>query len=471
MIWWTRLSNKFAGRAWRCRPLRLTAWVLPVLTVFLLAACQTEAPTTTVATPTPLPTPVLLEEPTYRVERAAIAETLEFTGRVSPVVEQELFFRADGFVTELPVQRGDFVTAGTLLAQLDVEDLEAQLEDARLQLRTAELDLAQAEQENADAIVDAQNELADAQLRLEQAQLAAGNAEVTSAAIDLSRARQTLADAEREYNEALDRPWEPEESVDNYRRQYERAQEDVTIAQARYNDTVRQAQASDVDIQLLEAEIEQLQLRLTRLERGIDPRLALQVEEAQQNIDRIERQIANARLIAPFDGEILSLDIQPGDSVVKFDGVLILADVDQLEITADLSSDELSRMSVGQTATISLRNRPETALAGAVRQLPAAFSGSTVSSDDDERVRIAVESDGVRLSIGELATVLIVLQEKDDVLVLSTAAIRTFQGRDFVIVEDEDGRRRRVDIQLGIEADNRVEIESGLTEGELVIGE
>ena len=45
-------------------------------------------------------------------------------------------------------------------------------------------------------------------------------------------------------------------------------------------------------------------------------------------------------------------------------------------------------MSVGQIATIQLRNRPEAALTGSVRQLPAAYSGSTISSADDDKVRI-----------------------------------------------------------------------------------
>ena len=73
--------------------------------------------------------------------------------------------------------------------------------------------------------------------------------------------------------------------------------------------------------------------------------------------------------------------------------------------------------------------------------------------------------------MGELATVIIVLEEKDDVIWLPPAAIRTFQGRSFVVVQGDDGSQRRVDVRLGIESDERVEILEGLEAGQTVIGE
>ena len=64
----------------------------------------------------------------------------------------------------------------------------------------------------------------------------------------------------------------------------------------------------------------------------------------------------------------------------------------------------------------------------------------------------------------------IVLEEKQDVLWLPPAAIRRFQGRNFVVVQDGVAQRR-VDVRIGIESEERVEILEGLTEGQVVIGE
>ena len=47
---------------------------------------------------------------------------------------------------------------------------------------------------------------------------------------------------------------------------------------------------------------------------------------------------------------------------------------------------------------------------------------------------------------------------------------RKFQGRDFVVVQREEGQQR-VDVRLGIESIDRVEILEGVEAGQLIIGE
>jgi multidrug efflux pump subunit AcrA (membrane-fusion protein) len=64
----------------------------------------------------------------------------------------------------------------------------------------------------------------------------------------------------------------------------------------------------------------------------------------------------------------------------------------------------------------------------------------------------------------------VVLERKDDVLWLPPQAIRTFEGRRFVVVQEGDAQIR-VDVKVGIESEDRVEIEEGLSEGQVVIGQ
>ncbi len=63
-----------------------------------------------------------------------------------------------------------------------------------------------------------------------------------------------------------------------------------------------------------------------------------------------------------------------------------------------------------------------------------------------------------------------VLERKDDVLWLPPQAVRTFEGRKFVVVREGEGQLR-VDVKIGIESEGGVEIEEGLTEGQIVIGQ
>jgi multidrug efflux pump subunit AcrA (membrane-fusion protein) len=55
------------------------------------------------------------------------------------------------------------------------------------------------------------------------------------------------------------------------------------------------------------------------------------------------------------------------------------------------------------------------------------------------------------------------------VLWLPPQAIRTFEGRKFVVVQEGDAQRR-VDVKIGVEGEDRVEIVEGLNEGQVVVG-
>jgi multidrug efflux pump subunit AcrA (membrane-fusion protein) len=60
------------------------------------------------------------------------------------------------------------------------------------------------------------------------------------------------------------------------------------------------------------------------------------------------------------------------------------------------------------------------------------------------------------------------IEHERDVLWLPPQAIRSFNGRRFAVVQDGDVQRR-VDVTLGVEAEERVEIEAGLEAGQIVV--
>jgi len=461
--------------------------------LLLLAACGAGDQGGTAPTPTPFPTPVAVEKPTYTVQRGTVVRTLEFTGRVSPVTEQELFFKRSGHVSTLYVTRGDRVSAGDLLAELELGDLENQIAQAQVALQTAETTLTNAELDNADGLADAGIALDSARIRLEQAQDQDVDSAVNVAYLRLTNAQRNLDDAQAAYDQAWDsaRDWELymtkptgdplfpgpslhdqlESERDFTERNLAMARSSLGIAQAEYRQAISIRDSYAYDLQLLAQEVALAELRVERLERGVDPLLALNVEKARLAIENLEGQVEDAQLIAPFDGQVLSLNLQAGSSAEAFKTALILGDPADLEITANLSAEELAELSIGQPAVIRLRSRPGDDLSGAVRQLPYPYSGGAAGAgDDDKSARVSLEDATVALELGELATVVIVLEQKDDVLWLPPAAVRTFQGRTFVVIQEGE-RQIRVDVRLGIESDERVEIVEGVEEGDVIVGQ
>jgi len=71
------------------------------------------------------------------VQRGGVVKELQFPGRIAPAQKELLFFRASGHVRQVNVLCGSKVTAGQVLAESDVTDLENQLNQAGLVLNAS----------------------------------------------------------------------------------------------------------------------------------------------------------------------------------------------------------------------------------------------------------------------------------------------------------------------------------------------
>lgn len=439
--------------------LKISALPIFLGMLLMLAACGGSA-SSAEPTPTPLPTPVVAEKPTYVVQRGTVTKSLEFTGRAGPVQQQELFFRTDGFVRSVNAARGDSVKAGDLLADLEMVDLENQLAEARLKLKDAE-------RTSRTALADAEAELEKARLQVQKKLAEDVKATVVAKEIALANAQDMRKYAYDEYDKAINRPWEPDEVTERYHKNFVEADRNLIVAQAEYEQALASQKTYAYDVALLRQAVMQAERKVEQAkEAGGTP---LAVEQAKLDVKKIEDKIAAASIVAPFDGEVLALNIRAGNSVEAFKTAIVVGDPAEMEISAELDASDVAELSVGMPARIRLRNRPDQDFGGLVRLLP--FIGSSDSTGvTDRAVHVALQAAQVPLELGELATVLITLEKKDNALWLPPAAIRTFQGRDFVVIQD-DAVQRRVDVKLGIEGEDRVEVLEGVEEGHVVVGQ
>jgi hypothetical protein len=187
----------------------------------------------------------------------------------------------------------------------------------------------------------------------------------------------------------------------------------------------------------------------------------------------VRKEVADGRIVAPQDGEVLALAISEGDEVQEFDSVIEIADPAHLEIAAELPDAQMRRLAEGQAAEVSLLARPDVIMPAVIRRLPAPYGsgGSGAVQEEDRTTRFQItDTKGQTLEPGSVARIRIVLQRKENVLWLPPEAVRSFEGRRFVVVRTGD-RERRVTVKLGIETAERVEIVEGLKEGDVVVGQ
>ncbi len=433
-----------------------------LLSLIVVIGCSRAPAPEQEATPTPIPTPIVPTKPTYVVQRGEVVKKLQFTGRIAPVVEEELFFRTSGYVEVVYVKRDDIVHAGDLLAELEITDLKNQLAQATTELETIQLSSKR-------ELFEAESNLRIAELRLEQAQTRFPD--LTAAEIALQNAIEHEAEAAYEYEKAYNRPWEwrYEDVQKAYTEGWENAQDNLAIAQSNYEAAVAEQRANQLELLILETEVERARLRLEEVETG------LSIQSAQLTVDRLTAQLTDAQLIAPFDGQILSTSAIEGRMVDAYRPVMIIADPAQLEASAELTDKQMQDLAEEMPVTVVLVSGPGEELDGHIRRLPYPYGGGGRSSgveEEDKSTRIALMTTAAEAGFerGDMVRVTVVLESKDDVLWLPPQAIRTFEGRKFVVVQEGEGQRR-VDVKVGIQGEDRVEIETGLTEGQIVIGQ
>ncbi|MBN1247860.1 MAG: efflux RND transporter periplasmic adaptor subunit [Anaerolineae bacterium] len=413
------------------------------------------------ATPTPIPTSIVPSNPTYQVQRGEVVRLLQFSGRVAPVLEEELFFKTNGYVEEVYVGRNDEVQEGDLLAELEVTDLKNQITQQEAELQSVQLDYER-------RVTQAQNNVRAAELQVARLQAGLSPSQMVNARINLERARMRLAEAQDEYNKSLDRDWEKEEVRDRYAAGVRDAQWDVELAEAQYQEAELARQRNSYEIELAEMDLDLAELGLAEIQTGLD------VTRTVLALNRLTDQLNDARIVAPFTGTVLQISLIEGRQVQGYAPMMVLADPTELEISAELQDSEMGELSEGMPVVAEFVNRPGEEYTGVIRRLPYPYSGGSLTENvDDEDPTTRITLDGIDpveegWEIGDRLRLTAELERVQDTLWLPPQAVRTFEGRSFVVVQ-EAGAQRRVDVRVGIRSDDRLEILEGLEDGQTVM--
>ena len=391
-----------------------------VLAAILFATLTSACDTTSSArrpTPTPVPTLVSYEKTIYPVERGPIVAEKSLSGEIVPAKQDVLFFRSSGFIGRVTVKSGDVVKKGDILAELQVEDVLNQLQQAKIDLEVAQSNLVQQWSQRQYAIEKAKLDLNVVQNRLELAR------------IDVENTRTSPA-----YDRALV----------NYRI----AEQNVKLAELALK------QASDLS-GLKEAQV---------------------VDRQKLAIQRLEGLLAERQIAALYDGVVLRVMIQAGKQVNAFSPAIEIGDPTELVMRAQ--PDMQLRSLIDRDTEVHMSFSSQAKDTHRVNYLPnfapfssAASTQQQIFTQDWMYFSAPTDLPPSQLRMGTSVSLNIVIGRRENALLLPPAAIRTYRGLNFVIVQEGD-RRRRVEIyEIGLQTNERWEVKADLKEGDLVIGQ
>lgn len=353
------------------------------------------------------------------VERGTMVKSVVATGRIEPMTKVEIKSKANGIIKTLPVNIGDRVESGDVLAELDRENLQASLREAQ------------------------------ANLQASKASLQAATAELQKSSVEA---------------EGPD--------VEFARRDFERARElakEQLISQSQFD-----AAQSTLDQALNRQHVAQSQLIVNRAKVA---QAAAQVRQAEATVDRAQQDLANATIRAPIAGTVLSRDVEIGSPVSSIlnlganaTRVMTLGDIHQVYVRGKVDEADIGDVRIGQPARIRVETFKDRIFNGKVTEIsPMGVDQDNVTTFE---VRVSIDNPGGELKTNMTANAEIVLERFPQALLIPEVAVSYDANRQpFVNLLDPGTERgyRRVAVKLGVGNGTRTQVLSGLQAGDKIV--
>lgn len=421
------------------RPGRLTHRLLGSLGAICCAVvgCQDQSPRMATSKPTPVKVVKVTQEP---IQRSTVQPAT-----VRAYHEVKIHAMVTGYVAQVNVDIGDVVKQGAVMATIDVPEL-----DKRRQVIEAQIARCQAIQRQTQAGID--------QAR---AEVVAAEAKLIQAKSEIDRVEASLAAAEAEFSRTQDLV--NRQSIEHRLLDEIRKQRDTELASRKSTQSAIESAKADVSVARAGVSAAQAQYDSAVSETHIAER---RLEETQVLLDY-------ATLKAPFDGIVTARSVDPGTLVRRADdgnpmsALFEISQISKVRVHVAVPESQAVALTPGSSLTLSF---PFFANEKPIVTSVTRISNSLDASTRTMLVEAEVDNPQGKLIPGMFGQASIETSASVAAKMLPARSVRFDEsGRAYVYVVDGNNTVNLVDVTLGFDLGNRIEILSGLKTDERVI--
>lgn len=252
---------------------------------------------------------------------------------MSPIIP-----RVGGFIKKIYVNDNDFVKKGDTLFTIDNRDYLVKLEDANAALLAAENSF----------------EAAKADIGSSTASVSVSDANVQSAYNSIENAKVKLWRATNDFS------------------RFENLYKNKSITKQQYEQALAAKQEAENQLKILQQQktASSYQKKVVESKSIVSSK---QTEVAAANIKRAKTALEAAKLnleytviLAPIDGQVSTIDIQPGQMVQSGQSLFYIINSEQSWIVANFKETQLNKMRVGQKVTLKVDAYPDDEFEGEI---------------------------------------------------------------------------------------------------------
>jgi len=189
---------------------------------------------------------------------------------------------------------------------------------------------------------------------------------------------------------------------------------------------------------------------------------------AERAVDVATQALADTTLVAPIAGEVGAINISVGDVVGAAAGVAaVVLPTDTWEVQADFAESDAARITVGDSASVTIDALPGSVIEGTVTSLePLAATSPNGLVTYGVRVSLQNAPEGIR--DGMTASVSVEVDRVGAVVAVPQSVITIRGNEAFVQKVNSEGITSEVAVQLGVQGDGLTEITSGVAAGDVL---
>lgn len=361
------------------------------------------------------------------------------------------------------VRAGDVLaTADTASAQLALTVAEANLASAQARLKTDQQGLSSTDRAAAALSVTQANQ-ALSQANTARSQTYAQNS------LKLKQQQQAVSDAKSKY--ASDKAANPPVAAN----QLTQDQSAITAAQQQLATLQLQIAQSNQQAtnQVTSASNQVQSAKLAYASKIAGPTSAViasdqaAIATAQQNVDTAKSSLGYAQLVSPVDGVVLAVNITQG--VDASSGAAITVQSNAFQVSASVAEADLPSLQLGQDANVTLTASGLTAT-GKVTQITPVGSGGSSGGVVTYPILVSLPQPPKGTASGMSASISITTAQASNVLAVpSIALVGSATSGYNVRVLDSANQPQLVPVQVGLVTSSMAEIQSGISQGAVVV--
>lgn len=198
------------------------------------------------------------------------------------------------------------------------------------------------------------------------------------------------------------------------------------------------------------------------------------LSDAENNLNSAKNNLAKAILKAPIDGKVIDIGYKIGELV---DGnaknntaAVTLCDSSKITVKASVNESDIKSISVGQSMSISVDATAEENIKGKVtdvKAIPKVDSSGVVSYE----VTGVFDQGDDKIMDGMSCVITFLKNQREGVLLIPNKAVFIENQKQYVNIENSQGKTEKTEIKTGLSNGNKTEVLSGLEEGQtLIIG-